>query len=404
MTSRERILAALSHSEPDRVSVDLGATDVTGILAPAYVRLRRALGCADEPVRVHQPAEFLPLIEEPVLEFARADATMVGFMPSGWVASEILGDEPCLVPAEQVPEPAPGGAWVLRDPSGRVTAHLPQGGSSFRPLAHPLAEVKTLADLDRHAADIAALDAPTYAPEDYEDLAARARDLAAPGRAADRARVLYLGGHVFAGAQYLMGYERFMVTLALDPTLAEGLMGRIVEAQIGRIERYAEAVGDLVDVVYVADDLGTQEALQVSPETYRRRVKPHHARLYAAIRERFGASYLMLHTDGAVRPLIPDFIEMGVQVLNPVQVSAAGMDSAGLKHDFGRDIAFWGGGCDGQRVLPFGTPGEVADEVTRRLDDLAPGGGFVFSHIHNMQPETPAANIIALYDALRARG
>jgi len=267
-------------------------------------------------------------------------------------------------------------------------------------VVHPLADVETLADLDRHAGDIAALDAPTYAPEDYVALGTQARDLR---RTTDDALVLYLGGHVFAGAQFLMGYEKFMVALGLDPSLAEGLMGRIVEAQIARIERYAEALGDLADVVYVADDLGTQKALQVSPETYRRRVKPHHARLYAAIRERFSA-YLMLHTDGAVRPLIGDFIEMGVQVLNPVQVSAAGMDSAELKREFGRDIAFWGGGCDSQGVLPFGTPRRVAEEVRRRLDDLAPGGGFVFSHIHNMQPETPAENIIALYEAVRAWG
>jgi len=369
MTSRERILAALAHSEPDRVPVDLGATDVTGILAPAYARLRRALGCAGEPIRLYQPAEFLPVAEEPVRAFAGADAVMVGFPPSRWIPSDILGAEPCRVPAEQAPEREADGTWVLRDSSGRVTARLPEGGASFRPVVHPLADVETLADLDRHAGDIAALDAPTYAPEDYVALGTQARDLR---RTTDDALVLYLGGHVFAGAQFLMGYEKFMVALGLDPSLAEGLMGRIVEAQIARIERYAEALGDLADVVYVADDLGTQKALQVSPETYRRRVKPHHARLYAAIRA--------------------------------VQVSAAGMDSAELKREFGRDIAFWGGGCDSQGVLPFGTPRRVAEEVRRRLDDLAPGGGFVFSHIHNMQPETPAENIIALYEAVRAWG
>jgi len=399
MTGRERILAALSHSEPDRVPIDLGATDVTSILAPAYARLRRRLRCADAPMRLCQPDQMLPVIEPPALDFARADALMLTFQPSAWVAVDLPAGAPCLVPAEMTPEPAPDGGWVLKDPSGQVTAVLPEGGACFRTLATPLAGVQTAADLDRRAAAIAALDAPAYGVEDYDALADEARRLR---RTDDRAVVLNIGGHLFSGGQWLMGYEEFMVALALRPALVAALLERIVDAQVARLDRYAQAVGDLVDVVYISDDLGTQEAPQIAPRTYRRVIKPHQARLCAAVRERFQA-YLMLHTDGAVRPFIPDFIEMGMQVLNPVQVSAGGMDSRELKREFGRDIAFWGGGCEGQHTLPFGTPEQVADDVARRVEDLSPGGGFVFSHIHNMQPETPVENIVALYEAVHAR-
>jgi uroporphyrinogen decarboxylase len=200
-----------------------------------------------------------------------------------------------------------------------------------------------------------------------------------------------------------MGYEKFMTEILLNPSLVESLLDRITEAHVERVEKYAHAVGDNVDVVYIADDLGTQNAPQLAPELYRKIIKPRQAELCKAIRQEFKA-VLMLHTDGAVSEFIPDFIEMGVQALNPVQVSAAGMDPARLKREFGRDIAFWGGGCDSQRVLPFGTSQEVADEVKRRIDQLAPGGGFVFSHIHNMQPETPVENIVAFYEAARRFG
>ena len=395
MTSRERVLAALSHREPDVLPIDLGGTDVTSILAPAYARLRRRLGCATGAIRLIMPDQFLPEIEPPVLDFARADCLPIWFPAQGWVSSRLLSNEECVVPVEMAPERVEEGRWAIRGAGGGISAVWSEGGSSFRSVTAPLAGAETVDDLVRHQAVISSLDAPGYASEDYQALAKVARD---SRRNSDRALVLHLGGHILAGGQSLMGYEKFMTDILLNPRLVEALLDRITETHIERVEKYAQAVGDNVDVVYISDDLGAQNAPQLDPRLYRKIIKPRQAELCKAIRRKFNA-FLMLHTDGAVSEFIPDFIEMGIQALNPVQVSAAGMEPAKLKREFGKDIAFWGGGCEGQRVLPFGTPEEVADEVKRRIDQLAPGGGFVFSHIHNMQPETPAENVVALYEA-----
>ncbi len=395
MTSRERILAALSHQEPDQIPVDLGGTDVTSILYGAYRPLRERLGLTG-PVRLSQPDQLLPRIEGPVLELARTDAEPVEFQPSGWVESTIPDGVPKLVPVECVPEEQPDGSWVSRNAQGEVTARLAEGAPCFRQVRFPLADVREVADLDKHQADIDAIDACSYAPTDFEALGQRAASLF---RESDRFLVLYIGGHIFTGGQWLFGDEKFMTDLLIAPRLAEELLWRITQMHIERFGRFAEAVGDNVQMVLMADDLGTQRTSQLSPSMYRRFVKPCQEVLCRAIRERSNA-HVCLHTDGAVRGLVPDFIDVGIDVLNPIQVTASGMDTAELKREFGGDISFWGGGCDTQRVLPFGTPGEVRDEVRRRTDDLAPGGGFVFSHIHNIQPGTPPENIIAMYEAI----
>jgi uroporphyrinogen decarboxylase len=191
--------------------------------------------------------------------------------------------------------------------------------------------------------------------------------------------------------------------LLADRKLAEALMDRLTEAHIRRFRRYADTIGKYVQVIHVEDDLGMEDRPLLSPALYREAVRPYHARLYSYIKSHCDA-YLMLHTDGAVRPLIPDFIEMGVDILNPVQVSAAGMDPQQLKREFGDDIVFWGGGCDTQAVLPFGTPEDVREEVKRRIDHLAPGGGFVFTQIHNVQPHVPPENVVAMFEAAREYG
>jgi uroporphyrinogen decarboxylase len=191
--------------------------------------------------------------------------------------------------------------------------------------------------------------------------------------------------------------------LLINQKFASALMDRLTEANVRRFERYAETVGQYVDVVQFEEDLGMQDRPLLRPSLYREVVKPFHARLFGFAKAHCDA-YLLLHTDGAVAPFIPDFIEMGIDAVNPVQVSAAGMDTKGLKCEFGQDITFWGAGCDSQVVLPFGTPEQVADEVKRRIDDLAPGGGFVFSPIHNVQAGVPPQNIVAMFETVRKYG
>ena len=184
---------------------------------------------------------------------------------------------------------------------------------------------------------------------------------------------------------------------------AHALMERLTEAHLERLERFAETIAPYVDVIQFEEDLGMQDRPLMRPDVYREMIKPYHQKLFAAAKARCDA-YLLLHTDGAVAPFIPDFIEMGIDAINPVQVSAAGMDSRALKREFGQDIPFWGGGCDSQVVLPFGSPQQVEDEVKRRIDDLAPGGGFVFAPIHNIQAGVPTENAVAMFRTAQLYG
>jgi uroporphyrinogen decarboxylase len=206
-------------------------------------------------------------------------------------------------------------------------------------------------------------------------------------------------GGLTEGLFKLRGFEDGYMDLAGDPALARRVMERILEVKIAYWSRVLPLVQGLVDVVGEADDLGGQERTLFSPATYRDLVKPLHRELFDFLHARTDAK-VFFHTCGAVRELIPDLIEIGVDVLNPVQVSAAGMDTAELKREFGRDLVFWGGGVDTQRVLGAGTPDEVRAEVLRRIGDLAPGGGFVFAAVHNIQPNVPAENVLAMRAAL----
>jgi len=203
----------------------------------------------------------------------------------------------------------------------------------------------------------------------------------------------------------MRGYREFYLDLAGNPALAYELMDYVVDLKIRYWEEVLENVGDMIDVVVLEDDLGQQDRLLVSPSMYREVVKPRHKRIFSFLRSKLrDQTYLMLHSDGAILELIPDLIEMGVQILNPIQSSAAGMNLEALKKEFGKDLVFWGGGIESQGVLSFGTPDEVRNAVARNIEILAPGGGFVFSVVHNIQPEVPPENILAMWEALQEYG
>ncbi|MBM3498141.1 MAG: methyltransferase, partial [Armatimonadetes bacterium] len=180
--------------------------------------------------------------------------------------------------------------------------------------------------------------------------------------------------------------------------LAEAVMDLLLEAYLEVLPRFLEAVGPYVQIIQVGDDLGTQTGLQISPEMYRRLIKPRHRILYAYIREHFDG-FLFLHSCGSLRELLPDLIEVGVQIINPVQTSATGMDPAELKREFGRDLCFWGGGCETQSTLRLGTPEAVAAEVRERVRIFSKGGGYVFNQVHNVLSDVPPENVVAMFRA-----
>jgi len=221
--------------------------------------------------------------------------------------------------------------------------------------------------------------------------------------ALEERRAIHVGsicGGLTEGLFKLRGFEGGYMDLAAEPARARRLMERILEVKLAYWSRILPQLSGVVDVVGEADDLGGQDRTLFSPATYRTLVKPLHRELFAFLHAHTDAK-VFFHTCGAVHELIPDLIEIGVDVLNPVQVSAVGMETAALKREFGRDLVFWGGGVDTQRVLGSGTPDEVRAEVRRRVGDLAPGGGFVFAAVHNIQPNVPPENVLAMRLAVR---
>jgi uroporphyrinogen decarboxylase len=202
---------------------------------------------------------------------------------------------------------------------------------------------------------------------------------------------------------WMRGFERFFMDLVVNERLAASILDKALEIKLRYWEAVFERIGDILDVVYDADDYGSQQAPLIAPDLWRRMIKPRISELYAFVHSRSKAK-VFLHSDGAIRSLVPDLIEAGVDALNPVQFTAAGMDLAELKREFGSEIAFWGGGVDTQKVLPRGTPEQVREQVLRNVETLMPGGGFVFATVHNIQADVPPQNIVAMVEALREVG
>ncbi len=376
-TSRERVRTALAHREPDRIPFDMGGSRMTGIHVLAYARLRAALGLEPVDVRVGDTAQQLAEVEPDVLDALGSDVRLV--VPrSGSTYRPVVREE--------------GGYRVYVDEWGAGRRMPIPDGFYYDTFAHPLPGDVDLAAVEAFAWPDAA------DPARYTGMAEEARRYAVEEQRAVLVGSICSG--VTEGLFKLRGFEDGYIDLAGDPALARRIMERILEVKLAYWERLLPQLDGLVDVVAEADDLGGQDRTLFSPATYRALVKPLHRELFAYLHAHTDAK-VFFHSCGAVRELIPDLVEIGVDVLNPVQVSAAGMDTAELKREFGRDIVFWGGGVDTQRVLGSGTPDEVRAEVRQRVADLAPGGGFVFATVHNIQPNVPAENILAMRAALR---
>jgi uroporphyrinogen decarboxylase len=400
MSHRDRVLAALRHEEPDRVPIDFGGTVDSTISALSYQALREQLGLPPSVTRIQDVVQYTAVIEEDVRQTLGIDTMPTLDEPDAWREDTLPDGSPAELPARFQPHLLHDGSQVVLDAAGNIQLKMPRGGYYFDPVYAPLADATSVRDIEGCLDYIESYDKPTYLDRSYEELAHKARALR---DGTDYLLVGFFGGHIFQAAQSLRGWEAFLIDLLTNRAFAEALLDQLAEANIRRFERFAATVGRYVHVVHFEDDLGMQDRPLLRPSLYRQVVKPYHARLFRFAKARCQAN-LLFHTDGAVAPLIPDLIEMGVDALNPVQVSASGMDTAELKRAFGEDIAFWGGGCDSQAVLPFGTPGEVADEVKRRIDDLAPGGGFVFAPIHNVQAGVPVENVVAMLQTARVHG
>ncbi|MCL6518574.1 MAG: methyltransferase [Armatimonadetes bacterium] len=392
MTSRERILTALAHKEPDRVPIDFGGMRSTGIMAIAYNKLKAYLGITGGETRVYDTMQQLALPEPQILERFHVDVidlnNTLGRFEEEWKDWTLPDGSPAKVPVDFNPI-REGDCLVVKDSLGRVQMRMPDGCLYFEPCFNPLADAYTFADVDR------LFEMKPVEPKDLLSMQERAKWLY---ENTDYAIMLGFGGNILEGGQNAFGWERFMTEIALNTALVEYALDKMVEVYMENLRIYLEMLGGYIQLIQMGDDLGTQIATMLSPDLYRRVVKPRHAKQYWYVREHSDV-HVFLHACGSCWEIMGDLIEEGVEALNPVQTSAAGMDPRRLKKEFGDKLTFWGGGCDTQSVLPNATPEEIKQHVKERIEIFAPGGGFVFTQIHNVQANVPPQNVVACYDA-----
>jgi uroporphyrinogen decarboxylase len=370
MNSRERITCTLNHQEPDLVPIDLGSTIVTTITRIAYNNLRDYLKMPPDasPNISHRQMDTVYPMED-MLQLYQVDARAV----------HLKG------PWQFKPRELPDDSFF-----DELDLHWKKASYYYDVIERPWAKVETIADLDKVTWP------DPYDPGRVEGVHDEAKKLYQGTDYAIVADIMCLGP--FEGAGFLRGYDNFAIDLIANPKLAQAILDKITDMAIGLWDVFLAAVGEYVQVVAQGDDLGTQRGLFTSPAMYRKFVKPCHKRLYDFIHSKTKAKVFM-HSCGSVWDAIPDLIEVGVDILNPVQRSAAKMDISKLKHDFGKDLSFWGGGIDVQQVLPVASVQEIEDDVKRTLDIMAPGGGYVFVPAHNIQPDVTPERIHALYGA-----
>jgi uroporphyrinogen decarboxylase len=380
MNPRERVRLALNHQEPDRIPIDLGATIVSSIVKKAYVELKQPLGMPLEDITMLDYVQQLPYVDEALLQRFDVDFRLVQLPAATAVGVNIFEE---------------GDYYAFYDRWGSKL-HMPKtNGFYFDWVDFPIKE-PTMAALENYhwpCPDPADVNAKLGEQAKYLH---ENTDFALVGSAV-------IGGGIFEQPARVMGMQNFLMALLTEPKFADRLMGQITDIYIESCDRYLDRVGQYIQVFTFWDDVTGQNGWLIKPELYRKLIKPKQKRLVEAIKKKTAAK-LFFHCCGAARGLIPDLIDLGFDIFNPVQVSARGMDTKELKAEFGRDIVFWGGGVDTQHVLPFGKPQAVVDEVKRRMDDLAPGGGFVFAAVHNIQALVPPENIVAAFDTAREYG
>lgn len=415
MTSRQRLQETLDHREPDRVPVDFGSTAVTGMHVSIVHRLRqRVLGDPNYMVKVIEPYQMLGEIDDDLRAALGIDVigvrprkSMFGTEARDWKPFTLFDGTPCLVPGKFNVTPAPDGGWYIY-PEGDTTVppsgHMPHGGYFFDSIIRqqPIIEEK----LD-----------PEDNVQEFKDFGADDIEYYRDGVEWLRQRMDYGSLLVIPGTGFgdialvpapflkspkgIRDVAEWYISTKTRRNYVHKVFERQCEIALRNIDVLIDTFGDLVQVAYVTGtDFGTQRGPFISVETYRELFKPFHRIINEHIHRRTRWK-TFIHSCGSVYRFIPDFIDAGFDILNPVQCSAAEMDPVRLKSEFGKDIVFWGGGVDTQRTLPFGTPAQVYNEVRERLAVFSPGGGFVFNAVHNIQGNVPIENVLAIFDAIR---
>jgi uroporphyrinogen decarboxylase len=410
MTSRERVLAAINHRQPDRVPIDLGSNPSSGISAIAHDNLMNHLDW-DDPTWIYDVVQQLAQPSDRLIDLLGVDVVDIGrvFNPdaSDWAPTTMANGRTGYYPKWFQPVKNPDGSYDAFHPDGTRIATMPVGATFFDQTIFPFVDGypdsrEAIDEVLDDVMDKVLWSHLVHSPWDHasddnfwEDLRAAAVKLRTE---TDKALMVVVGCNLFEWGTFIRRMDNFLMDLYIDQENVAILVELLMERHMSSLERVCEAVGDVVDVIRFGDDLGMATGPFMGLDVYRKLFSAHRKRLSDYV-HKHTTMKTFLHTCGSMYQFIPDLIKEGIDIINPVQTNSRDMEAERLKAEFGKDIVFWGGGMDPREILNNGTPEEVRAEARRRIEIFGPGGGFVFNNIHNILPDVPPENVLALFEA-----
>ncbi|MEN8116452.1 MAG: uroporphyrinogen decarboxylase family protein [Bacteroidota bacterium] len=409
MNSRERILSVLAHKEPDKVPVDMGSNPSSGISAIAYSNLLKHLKMDHLPVQVYDVVQQLAQPHNEIIDIFGLDVLDIGRTfnekAEHWYPYELANGDKAYYPKWFKPEQDKTGSWIARHNSGLPIARMPEGATFFDQTHFPWVDgyPDTMDGLDDAMSKVL-WQAFVHSPWDnadmpgfWEELRKRAINLK---KNTDKALMIVFGGNLLEWGTFIRRMDNFLMDPYLDPANVERLLDGLLERHLKTLGKVCETVGDIADIIRFGDDLGEMNGPFMDPEIYRQLFKPRHKQMCDFVKQNSNM-HTFLHSCGSIYKLIPDLIEAGFEILNPVQTQCYEMEPEKLKNEFGKEVTFWGGGVETVGTLNNATPEGVRTEVLNRLEILTKGGGYVFNTVHNIMPDVPPENIVAMFNAVK---
>ncbi len=408
MNSRERILSTINHREPDRVAIDLGATPSSGISAIAYGNLKKHLNIDTGHTRVYDVVQQVAQPEIEILDRFKVDVLDIGrtfnASDNDWYDIVLPDGSTGQYPVWFKPVKQSDNSFLAYNNNNDLVGKMPVGATFFDQTSFPYLDEYPANYKDLSLAmDKVLWQSLAHSPWDHanesdfwEVLRKNAINLK---ETSDRALMIVCGCNLFEWGTFLRRIDNFLMDIYTEPDEVEKLLEALMEKHIATLEKVCNAVGDVVDILRFGDDLGMDSGPFMAPEIYRNLFKPRHKKLCEYVHKN-SQMKTFLHSCGSVYRLIPDLIDAGYDILNPVQTTCFEMEPERLKNEFGKDIVFWGGGSDTRFVLNRGSVDDVKNDVKKRLEVFAPGGGYVFNPIHNIMPDVPPENVVAMFEAI----
>lgn len=410
MNSRERVLAAIAHKQPDQVPVDLGSTPSSGISAIAYSNLLKAIGRTDLPVQIYDVVQQLAQPDMSIIDRFGIDVLDIGRAfnteEKDWHETILANGDKAFYPIHFNPVKQADGSYHCYDEDGkRLLALMPQGATFFDQSYFPYINgfPENYDTLDEEMGRVL-WSRYVHSPWDHAqdpDFWKTLREKALQLRAStDKALMIVCGCNLFEWGTFLRRMDNFLMDLLCEPDQVARMLDQLLERHLATLAKVCDSVGDIVDIIRFGDDLGMTSGPFMDVDTYRSLFKPRHKQLCDYVKTH-SQMHTFIHSCGSISSLMPDLIEAGIEIFNPVQTNARQMEPEFLKKEFGQDCTFWGGGVETVGTLNNGTPEQVREQVLERLEIMSAGGGFVFNTVHNILPDVPPQNILAMFDAVK---